>query len=89
MQEINVLSPYKAADLVTEWLADTEFGGQKISPQMMYQYVKAERIPSRRGVDGHIQIDEEDLKKWFEGYVERKRTLAAKATDSNENRRTA
>lgn len=76
----SVVSPYEAAGRVTEWLEGTEFSGQKIAPQMMYQYVKAERIPASRNVEGHWEIDVEDLAKWFDGYVSRKRNLAAKAT---------
>lgn len=76
--KIKVVSPYEAAKLVTDWLENTEFAGQKIAPQMMYQYVGAERIPAKRNAEGHWEIDEDDLQNWFDGYVNRKRTLAAK-----------
>jgi predicted site-specific integrase-resolvase len=86
VDEQTAFSPYAAANLVTEWLRDTEFAGQRISPQMMYQYVNVERISAYRDPGGHWKINEEDLRKWFEGYVGRKRNLVAKSENAAENK---
>lgn len=77
--ETEVLSPYAAANIVTEWLKATEFSSVRVVPQMMYQYVANERIPAHRDSEGRWQIRLEDLEEWYRKYINRKRELAAKA----------
>lgn len=82
MSDFRSLSPYACAGVVNEQLE--EMGLPTLPPQMFYTYVKKGYIDSFIAADGKRKVSELDLAKWFQGYLEKKATLAAKKAAATE-----
>jgi hypothetical protein len=74
------VTPYACAAIVNEWLQvheiadeNSETGYKQVPPQMFYNYVKKDYIPSIV-IEGKKFVNVEDLKKWYVGYVTKTRT---------------
>ena len=83
MTTTTLISPYGAAKIVNGWLKEyneTKQADQPtlkaLPPQMFYSYVAKEYIPS----DEDKKINQEDLKKWFDGYLTKKVSNETKKT---------
>jgi hypothetical protein len=82
MSEFQLHTPYSAAKVVNQWLADA--GVDKVlPPQMFYNYtiarVRKGKAPFIK-TDVNGKISSEDLKVWFDKYLAKVQRLAAAPT---------
>jgi hypothetical protein len=78
-QSFRSLSPYACAKVINPELE--ELGLPTLPPQMFYQYVAKGYITSFVDAAGKRKVNELDLATWFQGYLEKKATLAAKKAE--------
>jgi hypothetical protein len=59
------VSPYRLASVLNE------LGTKNVKPQMMYNYVKNNLIPTRRNALGHIEVSAEDAQVFVVKFITR------------------
>jgi hypothetical protein len=62
---MTVVSPYAAAKLVNEWLV-RDGSSKQLPPQMFYNYVRKQYIPSSEG-----KVEVENLQTWYAKYAKK------------------
>jgi hypothetical protein len=83
--KVQILSPYKATQIVNEALAeagltDKDGATKKLPPQMLYQYCNKGYIKATK-VDGKWNITEEALAEWLTAYITKQQALATKKAE--------
>jgi hypothetical protein len=77
------VTPYGAAKIVNAQLAELNIN-KKLPPQMMYTYASKGYIPSTK-IDNKIQIDKDELAKWFVEYVQRNHKIENNNIEDDNN----
>jgi hypothetical protein len=75
-KRVFVFTPYQAAKVVNETLTRAGIDKQ-VPPQMLYTYVRKDKIASTIADDGRIMVDPESLLQWTTAYVNKLTSKAA------------